>query len=111
MPTEPCPNAEFHGKPHRYCQYCDWMEAPPPQKPSVGRVVLVGCNPAYNNGSTVAPAIITRVWSDTCVNARVLPDSPGPSEQRTSITFVETAEELDGDELERQYHWTWPPRV
>lgn len=85
---------------------------PTEQTPSVGRIVLVGHDPAFNNGSTIAPAIITRVWSDTVINVRVLHDNAvGTTEQRSSVTFVATVEELEGDELERQYHWTWPPRV
>jgi len=46
-------------------------------KPSLGRVVLARVNPAENNGSDVAPAIITRVWSDVLVNVRVLLDGEG----------------------------------
>lgn len=111
MPTEPCPNEETHGNPFRYCA-CGWMEEPAPPKPSVGRIVLVGHDPAYNNGSEIAPAIITRVWSDSCINVRVLHDNvTGTTEQRSSVTYVATVEELEGDEINRQYRWTWPPRV
>lgn len=51
--------------------------------PSVGRIVLVPIEPEMNNGATVAPAIITRVWSDTTVNLRVLTDSQNPPLWRT----------------------------
>ena len=37
-------------------------------KPAVGRIVHVTVDPKVNNGADVAAAIITRVWSDTCVN-------------------------------------------
>lgn len=36
--------------------------------PSVGRIVRAIVPPSQNNGSDVAPAIITRVWSSTSVN-------------------------------------------
>lgn len=111
MPTEPCPNEATHGNPFRYCPSCDWMEAPPVRKPQLGDTVLVGHDPAFNNHSKVAPAIVTRVWNDTCINARVLPDSVAPSEQRFSITYVATVEEIEGDDLNRAYRWTWPPRT
>jgi hypothetical protein len=47
--------------------------------PTVGRIVHVLVDPKANNGSDVAPAIITRVWNDSGVNLRVLRDNaPGP---------------------------------
>lgn len=76
-------------------------------QPTIGRIVHVPADPAKNNGASVAPAIITRVWSDTCVNLRVLLDSP-ETEWRTSVTFVE---DLNGAELRTPWAWTWPPRV
>lgn len=75
------------------------------QKPSVGGIVLVPLAPEWNNGAKIAPAIITRVWSDTCVNVRVLADSENTL-WRTSLTYVEA---LDDDSLPSL--WTWPPRV
>jgi hypothetical protein len=44
-------------------------------KPTVGRSVLVLGGPAVFNGTDVAPAVITRVWSDELVNVTVFPDS------------------------------------
>ena len=38
-------------------------------KPTVGRIVHVLVDPKQNNGSDVAAAVITRVWSDTCTTA------------------------------------------
>ena len=73
--------------------------------PSVGRIVLVPMDPATNNGSNIAPAIITRVWSDTCVNVRVLADSDA-IKWRTSVTQVDDAADTEGT-----HHWSWPPRV
>ena len=75
-------------------------------KPSVGRIVHVPMNPNKNNGADVAPAVITRVWSDECVNVHVLADGPD-TEWRTSVTHVEDLAERG----ERSHVWSWPPRV
>lgn len=80
------------------------------QKPSIGRIVLVPMDPARNNGASVAPAIITRVHSDTTINVRVLADAHGnvTHDWRTSLTYVSEVESLgDGNACQ----WTWPPRV
>jgi hypothetical protein len=63
-------------------------------KPSIGRIVHVLVDPATNNGADVAPAVITRVWSDTCVNARVLLDQEGIL-WLTSITLHADRDALD----------------
>ncbi|TQE35462.1 hypothetical protein [Streptomyces ipomoeae] len=79
------------------------------QQPSLGRIVLVAVDPAMNNGADTAPAVITRVWTGTSVNVRVLLDSDGVPPWRTSLTHAET---LDGlDDQARHRHWMWPPRV
>jgi hypothetical protein len=79
------------------------------QKPSLGRIVLVNTGPLGlandDNGAETAPAIITRVWSDTLVNVRVLLDSEH-TPCKTSVALVETAEEA-----EASYACYWPPRV
>lgn len=75
------------------------------QKPSVGRIVLVLVDPAINNGADVAPGIITRVWSDTCVNVRVLLDGEDTL-WKTSIALFATAEEAAVG-----HSCYWPPRV
>ena len=78
-------------------------------KPSVGRIVLTPVAPETNNGSTVAPAIITRVWSDTCVNLRVLHDSENIT-WKTSVKLCESeAEAHDPDAFGHTAYW--PPRV
>lgn len=71
--------------------------------PSVGDVVLVPMVPSENNGSSVAPAIITRVWNPTTINVRILPDGTGVG-LRTSLVY---AENLEGA-LEGSAVWTWP---
>ena len=77
--------------------------APAGSGPDVGDVVLVPVVPGENNGAAVAPAIITRVWSKTTVNARVLADG-NTIAWRTSLTYAET---LDGA-LPGAAVWTWP---
>jgi hypothetical protein len=82
-----------------------------PQRPSLGRTVLVGMDPAANNGSDVAPAVITRVWSDTIVNLTVFPDGGDLVVLRwTSATYAETLPVAE-DDPNKAYRWTWPPRV
>lgn len=81
-------------------------------KPSLGRIVLFhGVNPAYNNGSSVCPAVIVRVWSDTCVNLRLLRDGTPDSinfgfvaeDWKTSVVLDESKTQPMG--------WSWPERV
>lgn len=76
-------------------------------KPSVGRIILVPIDPTMNNGSNVAPAIITRVWSETSVNLRVFADDESIL-RRTSSTYADNLDNLDQPHLN---YWTWPPRV
>ena len=79
------------------------------QKPSIVRMVIVPMDPNRNNGADEAPAIITRVWSDTYINVKVLSDSNDAPEWRTSVTLLEEKpERIIGDG--RGMAW-WPPRV
>jgi hypothetical protein len=73
------------------------------QKPSKGRIVLV--HGMESNGEFEHPGIITRVWSDTCVNVTVFRDDGLPS-LLTSVCYDEAPENL-----EEGYGWRWPPRV
>lgn len=75
-------------------------------KPSVGRIVHVLVDPALNNGSDVAPAIITRVWSDAMVNVKVFLDSEGADLCQTSVNLH--PEQPDDPAITRAA-W-WPPR-
>ncbi|MFK0155386.1 hypothetical protein ACIQVK_25335 [Streptomyces sp. NPDC090493] len=77
-------------------------------QPSLGRIVLVGADPATNNGSDTAPAIITRVWNDNVINARVILDSDA-LQWRTSLTHTDNLDGLADDV--RSARWMWPPRV
>lgn len=80
------------------------------QQPSVGRIVLVPMPPEMNNGADVAPAIITRVWSDSTVNLRVLADSENVL-WRTSSTYAPDLDAIPADDPGRMSRWSWPPRV
>lgn len=71
--------------------------------PSVGDIVLVPMSPADNNGATEAPAVITRVWSKTTVNVRVLADSDAVI-WRTSLVYADSIADANGGAAV----WTWP---
>jgi hypothetical protein len=73
------------------------------QQPSVGRIVLFRSE--HSNGATEHPALINRVWSDTCVNLVVFPDCGVPM-NKTSVVLNE-----DTTEGNQTYAWRWPPRV
>lgn len=68
----------------------------------VGDVVLVPVDPAENNGSNVAPAVVTRVWNESTVNVRVLFDGEG-IRWLTSLVYVDS---LD-DAVPGAAVWTW----
>ncbi len=74
-----------------------------PAKPSVGRIVHFNFPQheaiVLNNNLKVAPAIIVRVWSDTCVNLKVLTDGVHDI-WKTSI-----------DQGDQPNQWNWPPLI
>lgn len=70
-------------------------------KPSLGRIVLFGNE--LSNGALEHPAIITRVWSDACVNLLVFPDCAPP--------VAKTSVPLRPEGAESTYYWRWPDRV
>ena len=74
------------------------------QKPSLGRIVLFRSH--VSNGNSEHPALITRVWSDTCVNLTVFPDNSEPK----LFTSVVLNEDTDAAHAGQQA-WRWPPRV
>lgn len=66
--------------------------------PTIGRIVHVIVDPATNNGSEIAPAIITRVWSGNderaTVNYRILGDhAPTDDGWKTSALLLATQED------------------
>lgn len=72
------------------------------QKPTVGRIVHFRPELSQNKGQPY-PAMITHVWSDTCVNLSVFNDGsyalPPEHLKPTSVTLG------DGPRS-----WGWPPR-
>lgn len=74
------------------------------QKPSPGRIVLFRSH--ESNGAKEHPAIITRVWSDTCVNLTLLPDYSTTLVCKSSVNQNENMEGPNQDNA-----WRWPPRV
>ena len=72
--------------------------------PTVGRTVLFTSSMEGEtgvNGGEV-PAIITRVWSDDCVNLMVMRDGPGETPHGvTSVMHRDVAHGMDRG-------WRWP---
>lgn len=87
-------------------------------KPSIGRIVLVNISPDPDRPA-LRPAIVTAVWSDTCINVRLFEDGGndaallvglGVSEEHPDwLTSINQASAGDGSIGFRQ--WAWPPRV
>jgi hypothetical protein len=65
-------------------------------KPSIGRIVHFVASEGH------APAIITRVFSDTCVNLRVFRDNGQTPDHYTSVSLDEKGEQ--------SFTWHWPER-
>lgn len=84
----------------------------PKQKPSVGRVVH------FSFSGHRLPAVITHVWSETCVNVAVLgggltaPVGAG-YEHSSSVLAEETPESasMPNGMMTPHGSWSWPPRV
>lgn len=76
-----------------------------PITPTVGRVVLFRSkDPQMTGGATEVPALVTRVWSDTCVNLQVMRDGHGATPIGvTSVTYD------DSDTMTSSYCWRWMP--
>jgi hypothetical protein len=92
------------------------------QTPTVGRIVLTLVDPKTNNGSDVAPAVITRAWNETQVNGvpcwvvnyRIIGDNSAAPEWKTSAYLYEdeaAARESIGDATPNGMRAFWPPRV
>ena len=105
------------------------------QKPSLGRIVLYyegdmelgaalrpmqgaetvedlmrrGRGLPGTNGHREHPAIITAVWSDTCVNLTVFFDCKS-AERRSSASYLPDEVFADGLHCVNS-GWRWPPRV
>ncbi len=72
-------------------------------KPTVGRIVHYYPQDGDRFGTMDEPiaAVIVRVWSEECVNLRLLPDSDD-SPHVSSVPL---------DENCGAYSWSWPPRA
>jgi hypothetical protein len=57
------------------------------------------------------PAIVTHVWSDTCVNLRVFDDGTFLLGHATSTPVVTSCTLAEPDAGVRHEFWSWPPRV
>lgn len=73
-------------------------------KPYVGQTVLAPADPNVNNGANTAPAVVTRVWSDTCVNLRILLDGAGVL-WKTSSVYRDSLEDVPAGAP----YWTYLP--
>lgn len=88
--------------------------APRAPRPSIGRFVHVIGPDAESNGAKVAPAVITRVWSEDMVNVTIFPDGAAPV-PRTSVKLYADENAARGITL-ADYRFPpnqafWPPRV
>jgi hypothetical protein len=78
-------------------------------RPTLGRIVIYSiggaCDPCYatSNGAKELPAIIVRVWSDNCVNLKVMTDAVH-DQWVTSCGYAETP-------VEGCASWNWPARI
>lgn len=72
------------------------------QIPFLGRIVLV-----CQNGAE-APAIVTAIHSDRCINVHVFPDVHAPGFVQTQLASVEYDADVSG---KYSVSWRWPPRV
>jgi hypothetical protein len=82
-------------------------------KPSIGRIVHVIGPRANSNGADVAPAIITRVWSETCANVTAFPDC-GIAQNLTSVKLVADEQAARDINVQAEFPQTvafWPPRA
>jgi hypothetical protein len=80
--------------------------------PTIGRIVIYtegtfeGRGRDGTNGTRRHPAMITRVWSDTCVNLHVFKDAH-ESEVKSSVTMLPELPEGVAD-TSGNPGWSWP---
>lgn len=64
--------------------------------PTIGRIVHF-----YEQGQ-LYPGIITKVWTDVCVNLVIFGHLQVPGGlEKTSVVY---------NEVDKNYNWVWPPR-
>lgn len=77
------------------------------QKPSIGRIVHFVQNGVHY------PAIIVKVWTDTCVNIKVfrngsdsiVPGALSKDDIASSVTFNDRCDHCGGGPKEWTWHW------
>ena len=77
-------------------------------KPTIGRIVHFVNK--FGKGKEVFPAIITNVWSDTCVNLSVFYDGANHGVPMSQTPF-ESSVSFDDKPDPDQRTWHWPPKV
>ena len=85
--------------------------------PTVGRIVhFVQVKPAAyqpKEGPHIlvhVPAIVTAVWTETCVNLQVFTDGTNSDEANMSPVKWVTSVTLDASETPQPRTWHWPER-
>lgn len=78
------------------------------QKPSVGRIVHYTPHFPSGNKGQPYPAMITHVWSDTCVNLNVFNDGSFTLKNEECPTSVQLAADPANPSPRT---WNWPPYV
>ena len=84
------------------------------QKPSVGRIVHYHPGDQEDRKGQPYPAVITHVWSDTCVNLETMNDGSFPLRIGSTGMDVEknpTSVCLANEGQTEGRRWEWPPRV
>lgn len=72
-------------------------------KPYIGQIVTCVIVAGKSNGHTQQPAIVTNVWSDSCVNIKVIPDC-GDLFDATSVRYAPEGPEPNS----KLGHDCWP---
>lgn len=93
----------------------------PIMTPSVGRIVHYWPNAEHGKTANQPgvrarkgqpyPAVITHVWSDTCVNLRVIDDGSHSLGSGTSMPTVTSCVLADAASPPDGEFWSWPARV
>jgi hypothetical protein len=82
------------------------------QKPSIGRIVhyvMSAANDQARHPGDHRPAIITRVWNDTCVNLQVFTDSINDCDEglpgANGVLWKSSATHDETGKAEGSWHW------
>lgn len=81
-------------------------------KPSIGRIVhfVQGKRTGYGEGVVHLPAIVTAVWSGTCVNLQVFTDGANSDDENMSHVKWVTSVSFDDSASPQPLTWHWPER-